>query len=111
MPRITITTTVEAADVSAFLDAFGEWARHADIDPLMVRTTDTPSGYPEADYQIDHWWGVGSMTYEVQYLDGLASWRRWTHMSNLASAESSARRCVEFLGSSSAWRVRIREIG
>jgi hypothetical protein len=52
---MTITIEVNALDERAaveFVDAFNEWARHPDIDALMFRTDDTPTGAAESDYRI-----------------------------------------------------------
>ena len=46
-------------------------------------------------------------TFEVQYLDGFGDWRRWSHLATRESAESSARRCFDYVKPAV---VRIREL-
>jgi hypothetical protein len=45
------------------------------------------------------------MVFEVQYLDGLGAWRRWTLMYGRAAAESSADRCRATVGQGVEVRV------
>lgn len=53
MSRLLISVELVGEDTAAFTDAFNEWARHPDIDALMERTTDTPTGDPESDYSFE----------------------------------------------------------
>lgn len=56
MPRFMVRVTFEAKDqesAAALIDGLNEFGRAADIDPLLARTTDTPTGEPEGAWTVE----------------------------------------------------------